>query len=254
MARIIAFVNQKGGVGKTTTTVNVASYLALSGAKVLLVDVDPQANATSNLGIDPRQLERGLYDIIIGQKAITEALFQTEVKQLHIAPSTPSLAGASVELVNMEQREYRLDTAIQSVQMYYDYILIDCPPSLGLLTVNALVASREVIIPVQCEYFALEGLSQLLQTIQLVQQNLQENLRVTGAVVTMFDRRNKLSQEVLSEMQQHFPYHIFQSIIPRNVKLAEAPSHGKPIALYDKRSRGSRAYKELADEIAKLHV
>lgn len=254
MARLIAFVNQKGGVGKTTTAISVASFIAEQGSKVLLIDIDPQANATSGLGIDPRQLNRGIYDVIINQQEIRNVLFQTEVEGLHIAPATVSLAGASVELVEMEQREYRLNLAIQTIVQHYDYVIVDCPPSLGLLTINALVACREVIIPVQCEYFALEGLSQLLQTIQLVQQNLQPDLRVTGAVITMFDRRNKLSQEVLEEMKQHFPYHIYNSIIPRNVKLAEAPSHGKPIGLYDGKSRGGKAYHQLAREIAELHV
>lgn len=254
MARVIAFVNQKGGVGKTTTAISVASFLAQQKHKVLLVDMDSQANATSGLGIDPRQLNRGVYEVLIGQQELRNVLFQTEVENLHIAPATPALAGAAIELVNMEQREYRLDQAVQSVMYYYDFIVIDCPPSLGLLTVNALTACREVIIPVQCEYFALEGLSQLLQTIQLVQQNLQPDIRVTGAVVTMFDKRNKLSQEVFDEMKKHFPYHIYNAIVPRNVSLAEAPSHGKPIGLYDKRSRGSRAYEQLAKEIAELHV
>lgn len=252
MSRIIAFVNQKGGVGKTTTAVNVASFLALSGPTVLLIDIDPQANATSGLGIDPRQLDRGIYDVLIGQKQLRDVLFQTEMNHMHIAPATMALAGAGVELVGMEQREYRLDAAIQSIAQFYDYVIIDCPPSLGLLTVNALTAAREVIIPVQCEYYALEGLSQLLNTIQLVQTHLQPALQITGAVITMFDKRNRLSVEVLKEVKQHFPYHVFSSIIPRNVKLAESPSHGKPIALYDKRSKGGRTYRLLSEEIAAL--
>ena len=254
MARIIACVNQKGGVGKTTTAVNVASFLAVAGYKVLLLDMDPQANATSGFGIDPRGLDRGVYDVLIGEKELRHTIFQTEHSNLHVAPSTNALAGAGVELVNMEQREFRLANGVQTVEPYYHFIIIDCPPSLGLLTVNALVAAHEVLIPVQGEYFALEGLSQLLETVQLVQAHLQPALQVLGVVITMFDKRNKLSQEVVQELKTNLPYHVFDNMIPRNVKLAEAPSHGKPITLYDRHSKGGRAYRRLAEEIVQFQV
>ncbi|MFA5995823.1 MAG: ParA family protein [Patescibacteria group bacterium] len=249
MAKVYAFVNQKGGVGKTTSAINVASFLALDGFRVLLVDSDPQANSTSGIGIDPRKLEKGVYDVIIGQQAMADTLFQSPVERLHIVPATIALAGASVELVNVERREYRLQQAIQTVLPYYDYIIIDCPPSLELLTVNALVATHEVIIPVQCEYYALEGLTQLLNTIKLIQENLHPKLTVKGVVLTMFDKRNKLSQEIVNEIKKNLPHKIFNTIIPRNVKLAEAPSYGKPIVFYDSWSKGSRAYRQLTDEI-----
>ncbi|MBI2416167.1 MAG: ParA family protein [Candidatus Kerfeldbacteria bacterium] len=249
MARIIAFANQKGGVGKTTSAINVASFLALGGKHVLVVDIDPQANATQGFGINPRQLERGIYNVLVGQDNIRNTLFQTELEQLHIAPATIALAGATIELVNVAEREYKLDQALQSIQMYYDYIIVDCPPSLDLLTLNGLVAARWIMIPVQCEYYALEGLGQLLATIELVQQNLQSQLQIGGAIVTMFDRRNALSRQVIQEVQQHFPFHVFEAVIPRNVTLAEAPSYGKPIALYEPRSTGGKAYRRLADEI-----
>ncbi len=249
MARIIAFANQKGGVGKTTTAVNVASFLALAGKKVLLIDSDPQANATSNLGINAKQLQRGVYDVLIGQFQLRDVLFQTAVDNLHIAPATTSLAGATVELVPLEKREFRLHEAVHSVTYYYDYVIIDCPPSLDILTINALVAATEVVVPVQCEYFALEGLGQLLHTIELVKQHLQPNLKISGAVITMFDRRNSLSKEVMGELEKFFPDKLFKTIIPRNVTLAEAPSFGQPIAVYDKKSKGGKAYADLTEEI-----
>lgn len=252
MGRIIAFVNQKGGVGKTTSALNIASFLALEGYTVLLVDMDPQANATSGLGINPRLLDRGIYEAIIGEHLVRDIVFQTEQELMHIAPSTIHLAGATVELVSEEKREYKLDAALADVSPYYDYIIIDCPPALGLLTINALVAAREVIIPVQAEYYALEGLSQLLDTIELIQQHLQPELKITGAFLTMVDKRNALAQEVIQELHDHFPGVVFETVIPRNVALAEAPSHGKPIALYKARSRGGKSYKALTSEIISI--
>jgi chromosome partitioning protein len=252
MARIIAIVNQKGGVGKTTTAINLSSYLAELGKKVLLVDTDPQANATAGLGIDINKLDRGIYESLVGQKTLQEVIYATTLENLHIVPATINLAGAVIELVNVQQREFLLDQKIQSLPVGYDFIVIDCPPSLGLLTINSLTASREIIIPVQCEYYALEGLGQLLNTINLVKQHLQPNLKILGAVFTMFDKRNKLSDDIFKEVYQHFPHYIFHSVIPRNVKLAEAPSFGKPISHYDKHSKGAKAYRKLAEEIIYL--
>lgn len=249
MAYLISIVNQKGGVGKTTTAVNLATYLALQGKFVLLVDLDPQSNATSGLGIDHRQLQHGVYEAIIGNVPMKSVVVETAIEGLKLAPSTANLAGAGVELVDVERREYRLADALEEMRHGYDYILIDCPPSLGLLTVNGLTAADRVIIPVQAEYYALEGLGQLLGTIDLVKSNLHDKLDIMGAVVTMFDARNRLSGDVLGELQKHFPNRVFRTIIPRNVRLAEAPSFGQPIHLYDPGSKGARAYEELAREI-----
>lgn len=248
MGRVISIVNQKGGVGKTTTAVNLGSALAATGQFVLLIDLDPQANASSGLGIDYRSLEHGMYDVLIGQKSFRDIICQTSQQGYKCAPANVDLAGAPVELVDMEEREFQLAKRILEIRNDYDYILIDCPPSLGLLTINALVASDEVLVPVQSEYYALEGLGQLLQTVSLVQQHLKPELKVRGAVITMFDKRNKLSQQVLEELYQHFPYHVYRSTIPRNVRLTEAPSHGVPIFAYDPRSKGARAYERLARE------
>lgn len=252
MANIIAVVNQKGGVGKTTTAVNLSSYLAASGKLVLLVDLDPQANASSGLGIDHRQLEKGVYEAIIGAAQMREIIVSTNVEGLKVAPSTAALAGAAVELVGVERREFRLGDALMEVRNGYDYVIIDCPPSLGLLTINGLTAAERVLIPVQAEYYALEGLSQLLQTIELVKINLRPDLDVLGAVLTMFDPRNKLANDVLNELYKFFPNKIFRAVIPRNVRLAEAPSFGKPIAHYDPWSKGAKAYERLAKEIIDL--
>ena len=252
MASIIAVVNQKGGVGKTTTAVNLGSYLAAHGKFVLLVDLDPQANATSGLGIDHRALERGLYESVIGSTPMKDIILTSQIEGLKVAPATAALAGAAVELVDMDRREYRLAEAITEIRNGFDYIIIDCPPSLGLLTINGLVAAERVLIPVQAEYYALEGLSQLLGTIDLVKGSLRPDLEVMGAVLTMFDARNKLSADVMTELQKFFPKKIFTSVIPRNVRLAEAPSFGKPIAQYDPWSKGARAYESLAKEIIDL--
>jgi chromosome partitioning protein len=252
MGKIIAVVNQKGGVGKTTTAVNLSAYLAHLGRQVLLVDTDPQANATSGLGLDHRNLEAGIYEALIGEKTLLQVLKRTVQSGLKIAPATLPLAGAGVELVNMDNREFRLSNVLEEVKKDFDYIIIDGPPSLGLLTVNSLVAADEILIPIQSEYFALEGLSQLLETISLVQNNLKPNLGIMGAVITMFDRRNRLSGSVMEELYQYFPNRIFRSIIPRSVRLAEAPSYGRSILHYDSKSRGAKAYECLAKEVISL--
>lgn len=249
MARTIAIVNQKGGVGKTTTAINLGAYLAWLGKFVLLVDVDPQANATSGLGVDQSQLAKGIYNTLIEPISFREILQSTNQPGYKIAPSTPDLAGARVELVNLDDREYRLARTLLEVKNDYDYILIDCPPSLDLLTVNGLVAADEVIIPVQAEYLALEGLGQLLNTINLIKENLKPELNVLGAVVTMYDKRNKISADVLNELKQHFPNRLFATVIPRNVRLTEAPSFGQSILSYDAGSEGGRAYESLAREV-----
>jgi len=252
MSKILAIVNQKGGVGKTTTAVNVSAYLAQLGKQVLLVDLDPQANATSGLGIDHRTLEVGIYEALIGTKVIFSVIKRTVQSGLKIAPATISLAGAGIEMVDLNNREFRLANILEEVKTDFDYIIIDGPPSLGLLTVNSLVAADEVLIPIQSEYYALEGLSQLLETIGLVQNNLKPSLGIMGAIITMFDRRNKLSESVMSELYQYFPNKIFRSVIPRSVRLAEAPSYGRSILHYDPKSKGGRAYEGLAKEILSL--
>ncbi len=254
MGRIVAVVNQKGGVGKTTTAINVAAYLAERGKFVLLVDVDPQANATSGIGHNYRELEHGLYDALVGDKQLRDVIHSTSIDGFRIAPATPGLAGANVELVNVERREFRLKDLLEEMSSSYDYIIIDCPPSLGLLTVNSLVAAEEILIPVQAEYYALEGLGQLLETIELVRESINPTLKILGAVITMFDNRNKLSKDVDEELRKFFPNKIFGTVIPRNVKLAEAPSFGKVIMQYDKLSRGAVAYSALADEIIAVHL
>lgn len=248
MGRVISIVNQKGGVGKTTTAINLGAALAELGKFVLLIDLDPQANATSGLGVNYQELQCGIYEVITGQKQFKEIVCATPHKGYKLAPANMNLAGISVELVDMEEREYQLAKRILEIRNDYDYILIDCPPSLGLLTINALVASDEVLIPVQSEYYALEGLGQLLQTVDLVKQHLKPELTVRGAVITMFDKRNKLSQQVLEELYQHFPYYVYRSVIPRNVRLTEAPSHGSSIFKYDAFSKGARAYDRFARE------
>jgi chromosome partitioning protein len=249
MAKIVAFVNQKGGVGKTTTTINVARYLAHFGKKVLLVDLDPQGNASSGLGIDPRGLEKNLYHAMIGGLSPREIILSTDTENLHIIPAAQDLAGAEIEMVHIDAREFRLYSVLRQVRTFYDYILIDSPPSLGLLTVNGLVASDEVVIPVQAEYYALEGLSQLLGTVELVRERLQPNLKIMGALITLYDRRNRLARQVVSEVQKHFPGPVFETIVPRSVRLAEAPSYGKSILDFDAFSKGARAYKSVAKEI-----
>lgn len=252
MGRIISIVNQKGGVGKTTTAVNLAAYLANLGKQVLLVDIDPQANATSGVGIDYNKVEHGIYEALIGQKPIYEIIKRTVQDGFKVAPSTSALAGAGIELVDMEDREFRLANVLADIKDEYDYVIIDGPPSLGLLTVNSLVAADDVLIPVQSEYYALEGLSQLLNTIGLVQNHLKPDLNILGAVITMYDKRNSLSSAVMNELYQYFPNRIFRSVIPRSVRLAESPSYGRSILHYDAKSKGGRAYAKLALEIVDL--
>lgn len=249
MARTIAIVNQKGGVGKTTTAVNLGAYLAWLGKFVLLVDLDPQANATSGLGIDHSKLTQGVYHSLIEPISFREIILGTHHQGYKLAPATPDLAGARIELVNLENREYKLKNSLLEVTNDYDYILVDCPPSLDLLTVNGLVAADEVLIPVQAEYLALEGLGQLLNTVNLVKDNLRPELSILGALVTMYDKRNKLSGQVLNDLRQHFPYRVFKTIVPRNVRLTEAPSFGQSILSYDAHSVGGKAYQDLAQEI-----
>ncbi|TAK95318.1 ParA family protein [Patescibacteria group bacterium] len=249
MAKIISLVNQKGGVGKTTTAINLATYLAEAGKFVLLVDLDPQGNASSGLGVDIRNLERSLYHAMISGEHPKSVIVKTQVPGHDLLPSSQDLAGANIDLVHVDNREFKLYDVLRQIRTDYDYIIIDSPPSLGLLTINGLVASDEVLIPVQTEYFALEGLSQLLNTINLVRENLQPDLKVMGAVLTMFDRRNRLARQVVREMRDHFPGHVFDSVIPRSVRLAEAPSFGKSILDFDAFSKGARSYKSLAREI-----
>lgn len=252
MAKIISLVNQKGGVGKTTTAINLATYLASAGKFVLLVDLDPQGNASSGLGIDIRKVPKSLYhSMILGDHPST-IIYKTETLGHDVIPASQDLAGAGIELVHMDNREFRLYNVLREIRTNYDYIIIDSPPSLGLLTINGLVASDEVVIPVQTEYFALEGLSQLLNTIELVRDNLQPNLKVMGAILTMYDKRNRLSRQVIKEVQDHFPGRVFDSVIPRSVRLAEAPGFGKSILSFDAFSKGARAYKNLAREIIEL--
>ncbi len=252
MVQVIAICNRKGGTGKTTTTINLAAYIASAGKFVLLADLDPQANATSGLGIDYQNLDQGIYEVLIGKIPASRAIRATKIDGLRVLPASPNLAGAEVELVSQLAREWRLKEALDEVKGAYDFILIDCPPSLGLLTVNGLVAASHVLIPVQAEYYALEGLGQVLETISLVKNNLKQDLDILGAVLTMFDARNNLSSEVAQELQKHFPNKIFNTVIPRTVRLAEAPSFGKTIMEFDPNSRGAGAYHELAQELLQV--
>jgi len=249
MSVIISVVNQKGGVGKTTTAVNLAAGLSEAGKFVLLVDLDPQGNATSGLGIKYREIQHGLYHALMGQIRTHDVVANTSHAGLRVLPATPDLAGANVELVSLEGREKKLSDLLSEVKHAYDYVLIDCPPSLGMLTLNGLVAADHILIPVQAEYYALEGLGQLLKTVELVKDNIKPELSVLGAVVTMFDGRNKLSEEVMNDLYKFFPNNIFRSVIPRSVRLAEAPSFGKSIFHYESKGKGAKAYERLSREI-----
>ena len=251
MAKIISVVNQKGGVGKTTTTVNLSACLAKEGKKVLMIDMDPQGNASSGLGIDTEELETTVYQVLIGEKSMEESIVQTEFGELYVSPSDIQLAGAEIELVSMEKREYMLKNALSQLKNQYDYILIDCPPSLNLMTINALVASDSVLIPVQCEYYALEGLSRLMQTVKSIKKQLNEGLEIEGILLTMYDSRTNLSMMVAEEVKKFFPKKVYSTVIPRNVRLSEAPSYGQPIIEYDQYSRGAESYMELAKEVLK---
>lgn len=249
MTRVVAVANQKGGVGKTTTSVNLGACLATLGKKVLLIDIDPQGNTTSGIGINKADVDRCIYDILVNDIAAAEAIVPTQVENLMIIPSTIQLAGAEIEMVSMISREVRLRKALQPVKDRFDYIIIDCPPSLGLLTINALTASDSVLIPIQCEYYALEGLSQLLNTIRLVQKHLNKSLEIEGVVLTMFDARTNLGIQVVEDVKKYFRERVYHTIIPRNVRLSEAPSHGQSIIQYDPRSRGAESYMDLAKEV-----
>ncbi len=251
MGKVISVANQKGGVGKTTTAINLAACIALKGYKTLVIDSDPQGNASSGLGINRDRLRYCVYDLIVNEVPIKEVICSTRVRNLDIIPATIQLAGAEVELASRDYRENYLKEAIQPIKDEYDWIFIDCPPSLGILTLNALNASKSVIIPLQCEYYALEGLSQLINTISLVKKRINRDLNIEGIVFTMFDARTNLSIQVVDQVKTHFKRQVYRTIIPRNVRLSEAPSHGKPIVVYDPRSKGAEVYQDLAVEVVK---
>ncbi|MEI6132652.1 MAG: AAA family ATPase [Bacillota bacterium] len=249
MAKVIAVANQKGGVGKTTTAVNLSACLAYRGKKTLLIDADPQGNATSGLGFEKNTVSHSIYDAIINSTEIEKCILATEVENLDLCPANIQLAGAEVELVSLISRETRLKIAVDDVREKYDYILIDCPPSLGLLTLNSLAAADTILVPIQCEFYALEGLSQLMSTVKVVQKHLNTRLDVEGVVLTMFDARTNLSSQVVDEVKKYFSKKVYRTIIPRNVRLSEAPSFGQPIIIFDSKSKGSECYLSLADEV-----
>lgn len=249
LARVIAITNQKGGVGKTTSSINISTYMALEGYKILLIDLDPQGNASSGFGIDCRKLKKSIYDLLIDGESIEKIIRSSKINNLDLLPANIELAGAEIQLAINENRNNVLADAMQEIKSEYDYIIIDCPPSLGLLTINALVAADSVMIPIQCEYYALEGLSRLVDTVNLVRKHMNSKLVIEGIIFTLFDGRTNLGIQVVDEVKRHFPKLIYKSIIPRNVRLSEAPSHGKPIELYDPKSKGAEAYRDLAREV-----
>lgn len=249
LSKTIAIANQKGGVGKTTTAVNLSSCLAVKGKNVLVIDIDPQGNTTSGLGVDKKSIVRSTYDILINEASVDEVMIDTVVENLKLCPSNIQLAGAEVELVSVISREMRMKSALSEVIDRFDFIIIDCPPSLGLLTVNSLTAANTILVPIQCEYYALEGLSQLMNTVKLVQKHLNPSLDVEGVVLTMFDARTNLSIQVVEEVKKYFRNKVYRTVIPRNVRLSEAPSFGLPIIMYDPKSKGAECYMELAEEV-----
>jgi len=249
LVKVIAIANQKGGVGKTTTSVNLSACLADLGKKVLLVDLDPQGNATSGFGFDKTKIKQSIYDVLVNDVPVDNVILKTQIDNLMILPATIQLAGAEIELVSIMSRETKLKRVLDKVKYNYEYVIIDCPPSLGLLTINALTAANSVLVPIQCEFYALEGLSQLMNTVTLVQKNLNPALSLEGVVLTMFDARTNLSIQVVDEVKSHFRHKVYQTIIPRNVRLSEAPSHGQPVIRYDPKSKGSQVYFELAREV-----
>ena len=252
MGKIISIANQKGGVGKTTTAINMSTILAKRGKKVLFIDADPQGNGTSGLGVNKEQ-KFSIYDVLIEDIEVENTLQKTQVKNLDLCPSNMNLAGAEVQLVSMEDREYRLKTKFNNIRDKYDFIIIDCPPSLGLITLNAFTASNSVLIPVQCEYYALEGLGQLLNTVELVRKHMNKDFKVEGALLTMYDARTNLSNQVVKEVKRYFEDKVYKNVIPRNVKLSEAPSYGMPITLYDPRSKGAKSYEKFTREFLKIN-
>ncbi len=251
MPRIIAIANRKGGVGKTTTTVNVATAMAAVGKKVLVIDLDPQGNASTSMGVDKKGRMASSYEVLLGEKRLSETIVWTAVPNFSLIPSSPDLAGAEIELIDVENREYALKSALRREAVNYDYVLIDCPPSLNLVTINALVAADAVIVPLQCEFLALEGITDLIKNINLIKKNFNPKLELQGVVLTMYDRRNNLSQMVEDDVRNYFGKKVYQTVIPRNVRISEAPSHGKPVLLYDFGCSGSQAYISLTGEVLK---
>jgi len=249
LSKVIAVANQKGGVGKTTTSINVSACLASRGKKVLIIDIDPQGNTTSGIGINKRTIQKSIYDVLINEELIQDVIIKTDYENLYICPSNIQLAGAEIELVAVMSREFRLKNSLEPIRNEYDYIIIDCPPSLGLLTINAFSCADSILVPIQCEYYALEGLSQLTNTIKQVKKALNPKLDIEGVLLTMFDARTNLSIQVVSEVKKYFPQKVYKTIIPRNVRLSEAPSYGQPIIVYDPKSKGAECYLDLADEI-----